>query len=181
MQPGYGWQPPQPPKKTGVGCLGWVLIAVVAFLATTVVVCSAVLTPKSETSQAKAQREAKLAEERDATAAEEARARAQNAEANRKLAIACKLPPDAEAVEVPTVEKILDHCHGAIRLSAKVPGSIEFPSEPEDTIKLTSDNGCNYIYTSWFDGQNAFGVKVRTRYRCTFDPITTMPSIKTLN
>ncbi len=55
----------------------------------------------------------------------------------------------------------------------------DFPNDRD--VKLTSDDGCHRTHSSSVEGLNAFGVKVRTRYACTFDPKTGDISSKRLD
>jgi hypothetical protein len=45
-------------------------------------------------------------------------------------------------------------------------------------LSVWRDDGCNRIYASWVDAKNAFGVKVRTRFECKFDPRTGLYGVK---
>lgn len=83
----------------------------------------------------------------------------------------CRLKP-AQPVFVLSDDDIRTRCHILIDENMKVPGSGDFPSERDDPggNGFKSDDGCHRIYNSYVDAKNAFGVKVRTQYACTFDP-----------
>ena len=68
-------------------------------------------------------------------------------------------------------DDLVSRCHAEISASVKVPGSEDFPSDDLHP-HMVSDDGCNRIFNSSFTAQNAFGVKVRTNYSCTYDPRT---------
>lgn len=177
MQYPYPYGPAPTPPKQGMGCIPIALI-VVGVLALGTVIFIAIVVSATKKSPEEQRR---LDEE---LAAAQAAASAQNAAIRAKfegeVRAGCKLAPTAPVFVVDDADQI-DQCRAMIREGLKVPGSADFPGPSDDTRKLISDDGCNRIYQSYVDAQNAFGVKVRTRYECKFDPRTGLYKAKTLN
>lgn len=109
----------------------------------------------------------------DAAAHDAAEKAAKEAELRKQ----CKVP-EAGAIFIAYSDQMRDRCHDLIRDSLKVPGSSDFASESDEMKDWVSYDGCSKTYRSYFDAKNAFGVKVRTRYECTFDPRTGLYSTK---
>lgn len=165
------WRP-LPPKPSGLGCMLPILLALGAVLLG--VVALAIFTHRSPAErEAERQETARLMASAAASAAE---ANAQNEARYRK---ACKLSAKDD-VYIVADDDVIDRCHDMIRASLKVPGSGDFPGAREDTRGFLSDDGCHRTYTSFVVAQNVFGVKVRNRYSCTFDPRTGLYSTKNL-
>lgn len=167
----YAPQQPPPPKK-GLGFGVWAgLILVACFVSVAGVFCYAVSRKPSAEDQRKT---------------EEILAAAADAAAQQKAAMekdwrdGCKLKASAP-IYVVYDRDLRERCEAMISESLKVPGSGDFPSEREQPTNLTSDDGCNRIFTSYVDATNAFGVKVRTRYVCTYDPRTGLYGTKALH
>ncbi len=134
----------------------------------------------------------KTPEERDADAVVAAQASASQADAAAQLEAlqepwkvktrkACGLKPGA-TIYPATVRELAKMCRGLVEQGLKVPGSGEFPDLPSETETrgMGSADGCHYSLDSYVDATNAFGMKVRTQYRCTYDPTTGLASYKTL-
>lgn len=94
---------------------------------------------------------------------------------------ACGLKADAE-IHAATVRELTKMCIVLVDEGLKVPGSGEYPPLPseQETHGMNSADGCRYSLDSYVDAKNALGVKVRTRFRCTFDPTTGTVGYKTL-
>ncbi len=103
------------------------------------------------------------------------KAQAEAAEAKRlddfKEAIrkGCKLSATAPVFALEDGD-VRTRCQLLVQEGMTSPSSADFPND--SSVKLTSDDGCNRILVSSVEGLNAFGVKVRSRYACTFDPRT---------
>lgn len=113
--------------------------------------------------------------------ANEADAAAQaNAAREAKLRAGCRLKP-AQPIFLLSYDDERDRCHQEMQASRTARDTeLSFPSPDEDTPTLTTTDGCKLDYESWAEGKNAFGVVVRTRYRCTLDPRTGLFTTKTL-
>ncbi len=119
---------------------------------------------------------AQAAEERAKEAAELAslQANAADAEAQRLAVVetavrkGCKLKASAPVFVIPD-DDVRARCKVLVKEGMTAPSSAEFSYE---ATPLVSDDGCNRTYASSVEGLNAFGVKVRTAFRCTFDPRT---------
>jgi len=178
----YPQQPPPqpfgaPPPTKGVGCLGFVLIALGVGALGTLALCGLVVTTSKTSPEEKRRLDDELAAVQAAASAENAR---RTAKFEAEVRTGCKLKPDA-AVFVPADDDAQrEHCRALIRDALKVPGSADFPNR-SDEGPFVSDDGCNRIYRSHVDAQNAFGVKVRTKFDCTLDPRTGVYSTKTSN
>lgn len=94
---------------------------------------------------------------------------------------ACHVKPDAELTPL-TVRELTKTCQALVDIGLKVQGSGEYPELPDatETAGMMSVDGCRAYIDSYVDAKNAFGVKVRTKYRCTYDPTVGFPSYKVL-
>ncbi|MDX6480340.1 MAG: hypothetical protein QOG85_850 [Gaiellaceae bacterium] len=183
--PQYPPQPyyPQPAPKKGLGCLAWGGIIGVGGIVLLGVFCVALakLGPTEEQRKKRDEANAAASASAAASAAIAADAAAQaNLQFENAVRKGCKLAPTKEVFTVPD-DALRERCQDMVREGLKVPGSGDFPSDREDSKTLTSDDSCNRTYTSWVDAKNAFGVKIRTRYACTFDPRTGLFSYKVLH
>lgn len=167
--PPQGFVQPRRPKK-GSGCGSVLVVFCVLFGSCLAVGGLAMVLPKRSPADEKRFDDALDAERK----ADEARQEA----ARSAVRKGCRLKPEAP-VFVLADDDLRDRCHSLIRESVKVPGSESFPIEGPPA--LTSDDGCNRIYASQFTAKNAFGVEVRTRYRCTLDPRSGNVSVKTID
>lgn len=160
----YPHPPPQhwaPPPKQGIGCLGIGLIVFGVGVVGSLAVCGAIV--------ASAQRTPAQRAEDEKIAASAADAEAQRlAEFEGKVRAGCKLSKTAPVFTVQD-DELRARCKTIVKEAMTVPSSADFPT---DATPLVSDDGCHRTYESYVDGLNAFGVKVRTRYSCTFDPRT---------
>lgn len=78
----------------------------------------------------------------------------------------CKLKPNQEVFPADD-DKVRDRCRDEVRDHRTVRGSVSFDDQSPE---ITTDDGCNRIVSSTFEGKNAFGVEVRNRYVCSYDP-----------
>lgn len=162
------WPPPRAPQKKGIGCVGWGVILLGAGFVLLLVVTAFI--PRKGPS---------AAEERRLIEANEADAAAQRMRAiEEEWRKGCKTKPP-EPLFVVLDSDLRDRCEAMISERLKVPGSGSFPSEREQPTALVSNDNCTRIFQSYVDAKNAFGVKVRTRYECSFDPRTGLYSTKT--
>ncbi len=114
----------------------------------------------------------------------EAAKAAEVANAKRTVAIAkaakdCHIKP-ADYIPA-TKREMAKMCIVFVDGELKVPGSGTYPELPEENEGgLQTFDGCRQFFDSYVDAQNAFGVNVRTRYRCTYDPKVGLASYKVL-
>ncbi len=86
-----------------------------------------------------------------------------------KEAKACRVKP-SDYIPA-TKREMAKMCIVFVDAGLKVPGSASYPDLPAETDRsLSTPDGCRSSFDTYFDAQNAFGIKVRTRYRCTYDP-----------
>lgn len=180
---GYGQQQPTIiVQQQSSGCLkaflvvlGIIVVGNVATCATCAVMAKSSPPQSAEEKQRQAQTEKRLQEEAaDAAAQEQARL-------ETEFRKGCKLPA-SKPIFTMYDSNLRERCQDMIRESLKVPGSGDFPSEREQPTSLVSDDGgCDRIFRSYVDAKNAFGVKVRTRYECKYDPRTGLVSTKSLD
>ncbi len=96
-----------------------------------------------------------------------------------KAAKACHMKP-SDYIPA-TKREMAKMCIVFVDGELKVPGSGTHPDLPEENEQgLSTVDGCRFFFDSYVDAQNAFGVKVRTRYRCTYDPKVGLASYKVL-
>lgn len=168
--PPYAAYPPPPPPKKSVGCLTmglWTVGGLVAFG----LLMSALSKPKNpqQAAKEKADLEAYLA-------AASASAEAQHEEARAMLRKDCKLKPDA-SVDITPESDVKSTCRDIVRGLLKSPSSAEFE---RDRPGFVTDDGCRRIYVSSVEALNPFGVKLRNKFECTWDPRTGNISAKML-
>jgi hypothetical protein len=166
--------PPPPIQSKPIGCLGITLIVIGVGCVGTLGFCAFVFNGVAT----------KTPEQRRADEQARAEGEAAQADAAAQLEIlrepwkiktrkACGLKPDAP-IYAATVREQAKMCRDLVEEGLKVPGSGDFPELPGETETkgLSSADGCRSSQDSYVDAKNAFGVKVRTRYRCTYDPTT---------
>ncbi len=177
------WGPPQPPARPRIGCGGLLFTAIalpfVCLLGFCGYVFSGVGAPKTAAEKdAEAQLQAENAANREDAAVQLAK---RQEPWKAKTRTACGLKPDAPIYPASTRE-LAKMCVDLVKDGLKVPGSGKFPELPSEseTGGLVTPDGCRYSLDSYVDAQNAFGVVVRTRYRCSYDPTTGVPSYKML-
>lgn len=178
----YGY--PQPPRKKPVSTLLVLAIMVGAGVAITfaVVVAAVVDTPSTPyATDAGPSKAEQLEQSKRAMEAELAKAAAAKKEARlAKLRKACGMKPDA-GIEEPVFDDIRYACYGLVKEGLKAPSSAEFaPAPPSGVSGFLTDDGCRYIFDSWVEALNPFGVKLRTRYRCIYDPRTDKLTVESL-
>lgn len=179
-QPQQQWGPPRP-QKNGIGCLGVGLIVLAVGVLGTMGLCGAIVASGHRSPEERAKDDEVAAAAASAQAAAAASAEAALEPWKIKTRKACGLKPGDEIFPA-TVRKQLQLCRVLVEGGLKVPGSGEFPDLPSETETsgLSTVDGCRSFIDTYVDAKNAFGVKVRTRYRCTYDPTTGLPSFKNL-
>lgn len=157
-------QRPPPTKYAGLGCLAWVgVVALICVLGMFAMCGVAIIN---------APRDAQRAAEQADAAAQQAKADAiENAKEDAKERKRCHVADGGEIFRA-RFDQIRDRCEDIIREGLKVPGSGSFPTESEDGNQWVTSDGCSKTLKTYVDAKNAFGVKVRTHYDCTFDPRT---------
>lgn len=170
----YYQQPPPRPRSSGGGCITFVLMACGIFAALIFVGVTAMRVIATPTKDEKAKIDDKIA-------ADAKDAAAQQFAFELGVRKACKVGEAGALFMIPDSE-MKDHCYDRIRSSLKVPGSSDFPyGEDVSRGMLSDDGGCRRIFKSYFDAQNAFGVKIRTHYECTYDPRSSAMTVKNLD
>lgn len=81
---------------------------------------------------------------------------------------------------VPTIKSVDSgdfkvQCKDMVRAKLLVPTSADFPGL-FDADRLLTNNKCGRTWRSWVDSKNAFGVKIRKTFTCTYEPSTSMVS-----
>ena len=157
-------QRPQPTKYAGLGCLAWIGVFAAIIVLGMLVMCGvAIVNAPADAKRAADQADAEAQRAKE-DAIDDARKKAED---RKRCHIA-----DGGEVFLTTSDKMRDRCEDIMRLSLKVPGSGTFPNETDDGNQWVSNDGCSKTLKTYVDAQNAFGVKVRTHYDCTFDPRT---------
>lgn len=96
-----------------------------------------------------------------------------------QLRQACKVGPNAKIQPADEAE-VKAMCRMAVERGLKAPKSAEHPGAfDQDGAPTKAKDGCVTVYASYVDALNPMGVKLRTRYRCVYDPRTGVASIET--
>ncbi len=89
-----------------------------------------------------------------------------------ELNVACGSKVDVAPVDATNMRHA---CEDLVRSELKSPSSANFPRmENREPVNL----GCNSAYVGVVEAKNAFGVELRNRFVCTYDPRTASVSVK---
>lgn len=169
----------RPPARRGSGCgvVGALVAALVGLVGIAVAIIVVFVVSLSPTPKERAELNAAIEASIADAEAQERAGNAAMAAYELKMRKTCKVG-DAAPFFVLPYEEQRDRCRVLVRENMHVPSSAEFPRDEQRNY--VSDDGCNMILKMSVEGQNAFGVKVRTPFRCKLDPRTGDLSVKML-
>lgn len=170
---GQGYGTPPPRRGSGQGCLIAVGVLVAAG-GVGIVLLAAVL--GSGDPKKRAEREAVD----EAIAASAQRANEERlAELKADLRKKCGIK-DGGAVFFVEQDDMKRQCREIVKEGLEAPSSAEFPpiDDPGGGSGLVTDDGCRMTYASYVEALNPLGVKLRTRFSCTFEPRTGKLDVK---
>ncbi len=125
-----------------------------------------------------AKQKAEYEEKRKALVAENAAKAAAEKAAHDLLEGKLRKTCNSKTVKMPTTSAVVAACQDNISGRYQ---SVDFPGlftrSGSDEVSLVPNN-CAVSFTSWFEGKNAFGQKVRTNYTCTWNPRTESVTVR---